>query len=416
MSERKSVTEVTAGRYRRSGKKEKGRILDEFTQVTGYNRSYARSLLRWSGKRVYAGSNRYIGRAGPRKARKKQYDGRVLVALVKVWKIMDYICGKRLAPVLGEVIGRLEHFGEISLDGETREKLGRISAATIDRQLAGERKKNQLRGRSGTRPGSLLKNQIPMRTFSEWDEGRPGFVEIDLVGHDGGQTAGEYLQTLDVTDVYSGWTEIRAVRNKAQVWVFEALKEIRGEIPFELLGIDSDNGSEFINHQLYKYCQSEHLTFTRSRPYRKNDNCFVEQKNWTVVRRHIGYQRLAGEDQQRMLNEMYHYLRLYVNYFQPVMRLASKERHGAAIKKTYSLATTPYRKLLASPHLSDKQKQKMKREYEKLNPAELKRRIETLQEKLLKTAARTRPAGHMPSAFSPWHESNSRFYNQKHLE
>ena len=336
--------------------------------------------------------------------------------LVKVWKILDYICGKRLAPVLGEVVERLGSFGEISCDKETRVKLGRISAATIDRRLSGERKKHQLRGRSRTRPGSLLKKQIPMRTFSEWDERTPGFVEIDLVAHDGGFASGEYLQTLDVTDVCSGWTEVQAVKNKAQVWVFEALKEIRARMPFALLGIDSDNGSEFINHQLLRYCQGEHLTFTRSRPYRKNDNCFVEQKNYTVVRRHIGYQRLEGDEPQTMLNEIYHYLRLYVNYFQPVMRLASKKRRGAAVKKTYSLATTPYRKLLQSTDLTDKQKQKMRKEYIQLNPAELKRRIEALQEKLLKSAARTRQKIAMPSSSSPWHQSNNRFYNQKHLE
>ena len=368
---------------------------------------------------MYAGARIFVARAGPvrkRAARKKQYDEKVLIVLVKVWKILDYICGKRLAPVLGEVVERLESFGEIGCDKETREKLGRISAATIDRLLAGERKKHQLRGRSRTRPGSLLKKQIPMRTFSEWDERTPGFVEIDLVAHDGGFASGEYLQTLDVTDVCSGWTEVQAVKNKAQVWVFEALKEIRARMPFALLGIDSDNGSEFINHQLLRYCQGEHLTFTRSRPYRKNDNCFVEQKNYTVVRRHIGYQRLEGDEPQTMLNEIYHYLRLYVNYFQPVMRLASKKRRGAAVKKTYSLATTPYRKLLQSTDLTDKQKQKMRKEYIQLNPAELKRRIEALQEKLLKSAARTRQKIAMPSSSSPWHQSNNRFYNQKHLE
>lgn len=291
MGERRSVTEVTAGRYRRLGKKGKGRILDEFVQVTGYNRTYARYVLRCSGRKIYAGARVYVGRAGPRAARKKEYDGRVLTVLKEVWKIFDYICGKRLAPVMGEMVERLEHFGEIEADAETLEKLGRISAATIDRLLAAERKKYQLRGRSGTRPGSLLKKQIPMRTFSEWDERQPGFVEIDLVGHDGGQASGEYLQTLDVTDVYSGWTEVQAVKNKAQVWVFKALKEIRTRLPFPLLGIDSDNGAEFINHQLYRYCQGEQITFTRSRPYRKNDNCFVEQKNYTVVRRHVGYQQ-----------------------------------------------------------------------------------------------------------------------------
>lgn len=416
MSDRKAVTEATAGRYRRSGKKGKGRILDEFTALTGYERSYARFMLRCTGKKIYAGSRVYVGRAGPRVARSREYDEKVLVVLRRVWKILDFICGKRLVAVLGETLEKLERFGEISCDAETREKLNRISASTIDRLLAAERKKYQLKGRSGTRPGSLLKKQIPMRTFSEWDERKPGFVEIDLVGHDGGQASGEYLQSLDVTDVYSGWTEVQAVRNKAQVWVFEALKEIRSRLPFPLLGIDSDNGSEFINHQLLRYCQSGQITFTRSRPYRKNDNCFVEQKNYSVVRRHVGYQRLDGCNQQIILNDIYHYLRLYVNYFQPSMRLASKERNGAAVKKTYSPAETPYRRLLRSEHLTDEQKQKLTRRYEELNPAQLKRRIETLQEKLLKSAARTRRKTFVPGAVGPWHEPNKRFYNQKDLE
>jgi hypothetical protein len=226
-----------------------------------------------------------------------------------------FICGKRLVAIMPEVLRRLEYFGELKMDARTREKLQRISAATIDRLLSAERRKHQLRGRARTKPGTLLKHQIPLRTLSEWNEQRPGFVEIDLVAHDGGMAAGEYLYTLDMTDVYSGWTEVRAIQNKAQVWVFAALKELRTQLPFALRGIDSDNGSEFINEQLLRYCQQERITFTRSRPYRKNDNCFVEQKNYTMVRRHVGYQRLVGSEQLMLVNELYDYLRLYANYF-----------------------------------------------------------------------------------------------------
>lgn len=371
MRERQAVAQVTGQRYRKAGKKEKGRILDEFTETTGYGRCYARRVLRLCGKRVHSANRIY--QAGVQRRgvpRSKIYGKEVKAVLEAVWEIMDFICGKRLAPILGEVVRRLEHFGEIECDAETREKLNRVSASTIDRMLRAERKKYQLKGRSNTRPGTLLKKQIPMRTFSEWDEDRPGFVEIDLVGHDGGLAAGEFMKTLDVTDIYSGWTELAALRNKAQVWVFEALKGIRSRLPFPLLGIDSDNGSEFINHLLYGYCQSEKITFTRSRPYRKNDNCFVEQKNWSVVRRHVGYQRLDQEDELRLLTELYEYLRLYVNYFQPVMRLEKKERHGASIKRTYSTAQTPYRRLIGSPHITEAGKQRLIREYVKLNPAD----------------------------------------------
>lgn len=415
MRERKAVVEVTADRYQRARKKEKGRILDEFIQTTGYGRCYARRVLRSWGKKIYSGARVYVA-CGGGGARKRVYDEKVKAVLASVWEIMDFICGKRLAPVLGEVLGRLEHFGEIECDSETREKITAISASTIDRMLAAERKKYHLKGRSGTRPGSLLKKQIPMRTFSEWDEQKPGFVEIDLVGHDGGCVSGDYMQTLDLTDISSGWTEMAAVRNKAQVWVFEALKQIRGRLPFPLLGIDSDNGSEFINRQLFEYCKSEQITFTRSRPHRKNDNCFVEQKNWSVVRRAVGYQRLDTEDELSVLSDLYHYLRLYVNYFQPNQRLESKERNGAAVKKTYSAAETPFSKLMRSAHLTLARKQKLKREYARLNPAELKRRIQALQDKLIKLAARQRRKPVVPRTATPWHETNTRFYNQEHLE
>lgn len=183
---------------------------------------------------------------------------------------------------------------------------------------------------------------------------------MDLVAHDGGSSFGDFLQTLNVTDVYSSWCEMQAVMNKAQVRVFAALKQIRTRLPFELLGLDSDNGSEFINDQLFRYCRDEKLTFTRSRPYRKNDNCFVEQKNYTAVRRHVGYQRMEGEEVLKMLNDLYYYLRLYINYFQPVMHLASKEREGSRVKKTYSPAETPFQRLLRSPHVSKNRKEKMR--------------------------------------------------------
>lgn len=175
------------------------------------------------------------------------------------------------------MLNKLEQAGELKLDAKTHVKLLGISAATIDRRLGPIRKRMALKRRGGTKPGTLLKHQIPIRTFSQWDEGKPGFVEADLVGHDGGEPSGDYAQTLDMTDVYSGWTETQAVQNKAQVWVFEAIKQIRARLPFPLLGIDLDNGSEFINAHLYRYCQQERITFTCGRPYRKNDGCYVER-------------------------------------------------------------------------------------------------------------------------------------------
>jgi len=244
MSGRQAVIRVEAKRYRQATKKQKGRILDELVAVTGYHRFYAATLLKLQGRRVRIGAHRHV--VGDLKlrcprTRPRIYTDEVIARLRTIWAILDGLCGKRLAAILPEVIPVLEQHKEISLDAETRRKLLRISPATIDRLLAPERKKMALRGRSGTKPGTLLKHQIPLRTFAEWDEATPGFVEIDLVGHDGGVASGDFCQTLDVTDVASGWTEAQAVMNKAQIWVFQAMKDIRTRLPFALLGIDSDN-------------------------------------------------------------------------------------------------------------------------------------------------------------------------------
>lgn len=204
---------------------------------------------------------------------------------------MDFICGKRLAPVLGEMVELLERRGELKCGAESKKKLAQMSAATIDRLLGPERKKYQLKGRAHTKPGTLLKHQIPIRTFSEWDELRPGFLEIDLVGHDGGVVDSLHAFTLNATNVATGWTVCVPLKNKAQVWTFAGLQKIRENLPFPLLGLDSNNGSEFINETLFRYCKQQQITFTRSHPYRKNDNCFIAQKNFSVVRRAVGYQR-----------------------------------------------------------------------------------------------------------------------------
>jgi len=391
MKERRSVTAVVAKRYQKATKKEKSTILGEYIQLTGYNRCYAAFLLRNHGRRMRINNHTVLVgdcRKKAKRTRDRTYDGEVVRVLKKIWQIMGFICGKRLKPALKEVIPVLEKHKEIEIDKIVREKLFKISAATIDRVLAPERKKMTLRQRARTKPGTLLKHQIPVRTFSEWDEQRPGFVEIDLVGHEGGDPNGDYIQTLDMTDICTGWTETQAVRNKARVWVFEALKEIRKRLPFKLLGIDSDNGGEFINDHLLGYCMGEKITFTRARPYRKNDNCYVEQKNYSVVRRAVGYHRYDTPRQLRLLNQLYSRLRLYTNYFQPVMKLEEKIRVGSKVKKKYDRPRTPYQRVLESPLVEKEDKKKLNQEYAKLNPAELRRQITTLQIKLRKLAAK----------------------------
>jgi hypothetical protein len=390
LKEKRSVTGVLAARYQKASKKEKHSMLDEFTQLTGYNRCYASHLLASHGKLLLLNNTRFVAKISKRTPHRKHktYDHNVKSALKMIWVIMDCICGKRLAPVLKEVINRLELHQEFSVDDKTRELLLKISPSTIDRMLAEDRKSFNPLAKARTRPGTLLKSQIPIKTFSDWNEQRPGFVEIDLVAHEGGINSGEFMQSLDVVDVCTGWTEVQAVRNKAQIWVFEAIKDIRARLPFELLGIDSDNGGEFINNQLLRYCQDQKITFTRSRSSRKNDNCFVEQKNYSVVRRAVGYLRYDSEQELKLLNELYSNLRLYTNYFQPVMKMVEKQRLGSKVKKKYDRARTPYERVMESKEVSKEKKKGLREEYERVNPAQIKREITRLQNELIKISSK----------------------------
>ena len=391
MRQKKAVTRELRDKYQRASKKEKTMMLNEFIRLTGYNRCYACQILNVkkvlgylniAGKRI-----KYIAGKKIKRKKKKIYDQDVLAALKEIWKISDYICSKRLAPFLSEVIPVLEKWGEVKLSTKVREKLFKISAATIDRLLSDTRKRYRIKGRSTTRPGTLLKKSIPIKTFADWDEAKPGFFEVDLVSHDGGAARGDFIQSLNFTDIATGWVEMVALKNKAQVWVFAGIENIKERLPFSILGIDSDNGSEFINAHLLRYCEENQITFTRSRPYRKNDSCFVEQKNWSVIRRAVGYGRYDTDKELNILNELYSYLRLYVNFFQPVRKLIKKERMGSKVSKRYDEAKTPYRRVLASPDIEDEIKVKLKSKYDMLNPAELKRKITKLQNKLLKLNA-----------------------------
>ena len=394
MKQRQAVTAVTVQRYRKASKKVKQQMLDEFCETTGYSRGYARFVLRkhgqpiWrNGKRVVVGE---VRKPQPR-LKPRYYDEQVVQELSKLWRLLDYICGKRLVAILPELIAKLEQFGELRLPASTKEKLLQISAASIDRLLQPERRKHQLRQRSHTKPGTLLKHQIPIRTFAEWNEQQPGFVEIDLVAHDGGLALGDFCQTLDLTDICTGWTELEAVPNKAQVWVFEAIQVIRERLPFPLRGLDSDNGSEFMNDQLLRYCQQQQLTFTRARPYRKNDNCYVEQKNYSVVRQTVGYQRFDTAAELLVLKQLYARLRLYTNFFQPTMKLKTKERLGSRVKKSYYAPQTPYQRLLTAETVSAAAKKRLKQQYRRLNPAALKRELDSYRKELFRLANKKRP-------------------------
>ena len=377
LKEKQAVTSKLRKKYKQASKTEKGEIIDWLVEVAGYNRKYAATLLRNGAKKKVKQS-----KPKPRTGRPPKYDEEVFLALRRIWFTEGCICGKRLAPFLKELVPILKRFGEIDVSDEVEKKLVNISPATVDRLLKPVKKALNFTGTSSTKPGTLLKSEVPIKTFSEWDDTTPGHVEIDLVAHNGGDPNGEFTYTLDVTDVATGWTETKAVKNKAQVWVFRALEEITKRLPFRVKGIDSDNGSEFINHHLLNYCKEKEITFTRSRSYRKNDNCFVEQKNWSVVRKTVGYRRYDTVKERNLLNQVYEKLRPYTNYFQPSMKLVEKERDGAKVKKTYDEAKTPYRRLLAAGSISRSSKDRLKEEYDSLNPAKLNREIESLRKEL----------------------------------
>ncbi len=379
MSERQAVTRQMAARYGKAGKGQKGEVLTELCALTGWSRRHARrALTRAAHSRKSA--------ARPRRPHPVRYGPEMKEPLTKVWAIMGTPCGKRMAPFMEEIVAALIRHGELTLSDNVRGKLLAISAATIDRLLAPERKQLSLTGRSHTKPGSLLKSQIPIRTFAEWDEDIPGFCEGDLVAHDGGNASGDYCHTLTMTDVASGWTETGAMLNKAHRHVFAAVKKLRRQLPFPLRGFDSDNGGEFINHVLFEYCTQEEITFTRSRPYRKNDNCFVEQKNWSVVRTQVGYARYDTQEECDVLNDLYGHLRLMTNFFTPQMKLLAKTRTGSKVTKKYDAARTPCQRLLDSPDIPTTTKKELRRLFHSLNPAQLQRDIAHCRDRLTKLA------------------------------
>jgi hypothetical protein len=365
-----------ARRYQSASHPQKSIILDEFIAATGYARKYAIRLLTHPAPLATTITRPRERRHGPI----------VQNALIVAWKAANEICAKRLVPFLDQLVPNLERHGHFSLTDAERTQLLAISPATADRILRVVREREHPRGLGTTRAGILLKHQIPVRTFADWDDAPPGFFEADLVAHCGTSAEGTFLQTLTLTDVATGWTECLPLLYRAQHAVLAALNRADTLLPFPICGLDADNGAEFLNGELLAYCEQRAITFTRGRVARKNDQCFVEQKNGSIVRHFVGYDRFEGEVAYRQLGELYCALRLCVNFFQPSMKLKAKRREGSAVRRSYDRAQTPYQEVLAAEVVDADTRDQLATVARALDPVRLLRQIETLQDALWRHA------------------------------
>jgi len=376
---RRELLQQMVPRYREASAAQKGALLDEIAATTGYTRRYAMWLL----------NHPQEGQRCPRR-RQRRYGPEVQHALFLAWHAANRICSKRLLPFLPTLIDALERHGHLHLSETCRTQLLSMSAATADRLLQAPRAQG-MRGMATTRAGTLLKQQIPIRTYQQWNETQPGFLEADLVAHCGSQAQGSFLYTLTLTDIATGWTECLPLLSKSAEDVLSALQQARACFPFPILGLDSDNGCEFINEPLLTFCEQERITFTRGREGLKNDQCFVEQKNGAIVRQVVGYDRFEGERAYRRLGEVYQALRLYVNGFQPSMKLQAKQFDGRKVRRVYDAAKTPLQRLLLSQVLPAPKEQELRRVAQVLDPLRLFHHLQDLQQALFSPTTSASP-------------------------
>lgn len=386
MAARNELIGAVADRYRRASRAERSRILDEFSELTGYHRKHAIRVL--------------CGRPGePRKRppRNRVYDEAVRAMLVVLWETSDRLCGKRLRALLPQLIEAMERHGHIDLDAMLRSRLLSMSAATIDRALSETRAKIDGQRRRRTGVGAAIRRSIPVRTFSDWGDPLPGFFEVDMVEHCGGpKTDGNYVHTLVLTDIASGWTECVAMPVRNQLLIVEAISKVASDLHFPMRGVDTDNDSAFMNETVFEYCRELGLQQTRSRAYKKNDQAWVEQKNGSIVRRLVGYGRLSGLSETKALARLYDVSRLYVNFFQPSFKLKSKTRDGARVHKKYHAPLTPCDRLLASEAIGEDVKNLLREQFSALDPVRLLQEIRTAQQTIADLAGSDRPAESSP--------------------
>ena len=376
MATRDELVAALVERYVGGSRTERGLILDEFVAVTKFHRKHATRLLRRGSR----------GRPlGPRPGR-RIYDDAARDALIVLWEASDRICGKRLRPLVPVMLEAMERHGHLQLIPEVRTGLLAMSAATMDRAL--REAKGQLGGKNRRRapPSAAVRRSVPVRTFSDWGDPAPGFIEADLVAHGGPTAAGSFIQTLVLTDIATGWVECAPLLYREQKLLTEVINEVRKLLPFPLLGFDTDNDTVFMNETVRDYCRDSAIVFTRCRPYQKNDQAWVEQKNGAVVRRIVGYRRFVGLEAAAALARLYRSVRLFVNFFQPSFKLAEKSREGAKVRKSYHPPATPYQRLIADARATDEIKRQVKAQFETLDPVRPLSDIRAGQRRLVEIA------------------------------
>ncbi len=383
MMARNQYLQAVRKEYLPASKTTKSQLLDEAEHRTGLNRKYL--IRKLNGSRALT--------PGRRRARQEKYDGDVVASLVTAWRIFDYPCGQRLAPLLKTEVERLRRLGELRCRDDVASKLTEISPRTIDAKLQPQKEYERRQRLARKKQHPLLYQKIPVKVAHEWDRTALGQIQIDLVEHCGQSTRGTYLHTVSSTDIASGWWEGEAIMGKGQKTTLQALKDLRARFPVPWVALHSDNGSEFINRDVWQYTHQAHIAFSRSRPYQKNDNAFVEQKNWTHVKKFVGYYRYDTPAEGELLTRLYRQeLHLYKNFFQPVIKLIAKERRGGRIHRTYDHPPqTPYQRIITSPAVAQDTKDTLQQRYEALNPAQLKRTIDAILDQLYETYEQKHP-------------------------
>ena len=413
MTTRKELIEALRLRYRSAAFSDRIKILEEFVALTCYHRKHAIRVLRGE-----------FSPATDVRLRNRVYDEAVVQAVTVLWEAADRVCGKRLKPLIPMLVDAMERHGHLDLDPVIKTKVLQVSAATIDRVLAAARAHidGQRKRRKGV--GAAIRRSIPVRTFSDWLDPPPGFFEIDMVEHCGGpKTDGDYVHTLTLTDIATGWTECVAMRVREQMLVIGAFDKVVAELPFAVLGVDSDNDSTFMSQSVFDYCKEHGLVQTRSRAYKKNDQAWVEQKNGAIVRRLVGYGRLSGAAATQALAKLYASSRLYINFFQPSFKLKAKTRDGARVHKVYFTPATPCDRLLAHRSVGPALKEKLEAQFMSLDPVRLLQEIRLAQQTLSDIAAhgvsavvvRATPAieDFVASLASAWQEGEARPTHRK---